>query len=94
MTIEEVMELANKVRGDRAGQWKDAYKLSCESFNLKTGESEPVGKWCARMCDLKLQRFIASDYKSVDSIVDLINYAAMALVDVEAPKKEGATNVY
>lgn len=60
MTIEEVMKLAKDVRGERAGQWKDAYKLSCQSFNIKCQEDEPVAKWCARMVDLKLQRFVAA----------------------------------
>ena len=87
MTPSEVLEKALAIQKERVGQWGDAYKLCPLLLNKIKGKNQSVAEWCADMCVLKLTRFYQSGCTSVDSIIDLINYAAMSLDGIESDKK-------
>lgn len=75
---DDITKLADIVAKERNSQWGDTYKRIAPIAKEVLGLDMTTQQFCGLMILMKLMRWKASDFKSKDCLVDIINYAKLA----------------
>lgn len=78
LSNDDVTKLADIIAKERNSQWGDTYKRIAPIAKEVLGLDMTTQQFCGLMMLMKLMRWKASDFKSKDCLVDIINYAKLA----------------